>query len=103
MAYIKVDHSEFASTASAVDSYVSLMKRKMSSAQSEVINLSSNWQGQDYTMFKNQWDKVTNGESTYHEMIKSLESYAKFLRYAGEKYKDAQIKAINRANGLPKY
>ena len=103
MAYIKVDHSKFGSAASAVDSYVSLMKSKMGSADNEVNLLSASWQGSDYTQFKTEWDKVTNKESTYSEMIKSLESYSKFLKYAESKYKDAQSKAVNRANNLPRY
>ena len=57
----------------------------------------------DFIEFKKQWDMVTDGESTYAEMIKALESYSKFLLHAGEKYKNAQINAVNRANRLPKY
>ena len=33
----------------------------------------------------------------------ALESYASFLRFAGNKYKDAQTNAVNRANRLPKW
>lgn len=103
MAYIKVDHSKFESAASAIDSYVTLMKNKMRSAQGEVTTLSTSWQGADFNQFKSQWDKVTNNDSTYSQMIKALESYSKYLRYAAGKYKEAQSKAVNRANGLPKY
>ena len=103
MAYIKVDHSKFSSAASAVDTYVNQLRTKMNSAQGEVNSLSSVWQGADYTQFKSQWSKVTNGDSTYSEMIKSLESYSEFLKYAAEKYKEAQTKAVNRANDLPKW
>lgn len=103
MAYIKVDHSKFAGTASAVDKYVTLLKNKMNSAEGEVASMSSVWQGADYTRFKSQWNKVTNGESTYTQMVKSLESYSSFLKYAAEKYKDAQTKAVNRANSLPRW
>ena len=103
MAYIKVDHSKFEIAASVIDSYVSSMKKKMANAGGEVNTLSANWQGGDFTQFKVQWDKVTNSDSTYIQMVKSLESYAKYLRYAAQKYKEAQSKAVNRANGLPKY
>lgn len=103
MAYIKVDHSKFSGTANAVDTYVAQLRNKMSSAEGEVNTMSGIWQGSDYTQFKAQWNKVTNGESTYSEMVKSLESYSKFLKYAAEKYKDAQTKAVNRANGLPRW
>lgn len=103
MAYIKVDHSKFSGAACAVDTYVTQLRNKMNSAEGEVNNMSSIWQGSDYTQFKSQWNKVTNGESTYSEMVKSLESYSKFLKYAAEKYKDAQTKAVNRANSLPRW
>lgn len=103
MAYIRVDHSKFEAAASAIDTYVASMKNKMRSAGSEVTTLSANWQGSDFTQFKAQWDKVTNNDSTYYQMIKSLESYAKYLRYAAQKYKEAQSKAVNRANSLPRY
>lgn len=103
MAYIKVDHSKFSGVASAVDTYVTQLRNKMNSAEGEVNNMSSIWQGSDYTQFKSQWNKVTNGESTYSEMVKSLESYSKFLKYAAEKYKAAQTKAVNRANSLPRW
>ena len=103
MAYIKVDHSKFEPAASAIDSYVTLMKSKMRSAEGEVTTLSTTWQGVDFNQFKTQWNKVTSNDSTYMNMLKALEEYAKFLRFAGGKYKDAQTKAVNRANGLPKY
>jgi len=103
MAYIKVDHSKFSESAKAIDDYITMLKNKMMSAEREVNTMSSAWQGEDYTQFKAQWNRVTNDVSTYHDMIKSLESYSEFLKYAAEKYKDAQTKAINRANSLPKW
>lgn len=103
MAYIKVDHSKFSSAAGAVDTYVNQLRTNMTKAGSEVDNMSSIWQGSDYTQFNNQWDKVTNKDSTYSEFVKALESYADFLNFAAEKYKKAQINAINRANGLPRW
>ena len=91
MAYIKVDHSKFEAAASAVDKYVTLMKNKMTSAQNEVATLSSSWQGLDYTQFKREFDKVDNNDSTHAQMVKS------------DKYKNAQSRAVNRANSLPKW
>lgn len=101
--YIKVDHSKFEAAATAVDNYVALMKNKMRGAQDEVTELSSSWQGSDYTQFKAKFDSVDNNDSTHTQMVKSLESYAKYLRYAANKYKDAQAKAVNRANDLPRW
>lgn len=103
MAYIKVDHSKFTDAANAVDTYIRTMKSKMDSATSEVNTLQSNWQGSDYNQFKIQWTRVTNKDSTYSQMLKSLESYSNFLKFASNKYKDAQAKAVNRANNLPRW
>lgn len=101
MAYIKVDHSKFEAAASAIETYVDRMKGKMGAADGEVTKLSAAWQGDDFTQFKVQWDKISGDDSTYSEMKKSFESYAKFLRFAADKYKNAQANAINRANNLP--
>ena len=103
MAYIKVDHSKFEETASAIDTYVSLMKNNMRGAQGEVTTLSSSWKGTDSTQFSTEFDKIDNEDSTHTRMVKSLESYAYYLRFAANKYKDAQARAINRANGLPRW
>lgn len=103
MAFLKVDHSRFEEAASAIDSYVSLLKGKMRSADQEVGVLSANWQGGDFTQFKTQWDMVTNEGSAYSQMVKTLESYAEFLRFAAKQYKEAQIRAVNRANQLPRW
>ena len=103
MAYIQVDHSKFEAAASSVDAYVDLMKSKMGSAQGEINTLSAAWQGSDFTQFQTQWNGITNNDSTYTQMVKTLESYAEFLRFAAAKYKEAQACAVNRANGLPRY
>ncbi len=103
MAYIKVNHSKLESTAAEVDKYVTLLKKKMKNAQGEVSTLSSSWQGSDFSQFKSEFDKVDNSDSTHNQMVKALESYAKYLRFAGNKYKDAQARAVNRANSLPRW
>lgn len=103
MAYIKIEHSKLNAAASEVEDYVALMKDRMSNAKGEVDTLSSNWQGADFMQFKTRWNKVTGNDSTYFRMLQSLESYAQYLRYAETQYKNAQIKAINRANSLPRY
>lgn len=103
MAYIRVEHSKFSDAAESIENYIAFMKNKMNNAQEEVNALEAGWQGTDSVQFKTQWSKVTNGESTYGSMIKVLDSYAKFLRYAESRYKDAQAKAVNRANNLPRW
>lgn len=103
MAYINVDHSKFEDAASAIDTYVNSMKHKMTRAQFEVTYLTNSWQGSDSLQFKTQFDKVDDDDSTHKKMIKALDSYAKYLRFAANKYKDAQARAVNRANGLPRW
>lgn len=103
MAYIKVDHSKFKGIADAIDSYTELMKKKMKSSQNEVAALAFNWQGKDYTNFKERFAKLDDDDSSHKQMIKVLEAYASFLRYAEEKYKKAQADAVERANRLPRY
>lgn len=103
MAYIKVDHSKFESAATEIDNYTALLKKQMKFAQGEVTTLSSNWQGGDFTQLKTEFDKIDNSDSTHSKMIKSLESYSAFLRYASSEYKNAQIRAVNRANSLPRW
>ena len=103
MAYIKVDHSKFESAAAEIDEYVNSLKRNMQSANGEITKLAANWQGADFAQFNIRWNNVTNSESTYYKFINSLESYSKYLRYASQKYKDAQTRAVNRAESLPIY
>lgn len=103
MSYIKVDHSKFESTALDIDNYVSMMKKKMQIAQNEVTSLSSSWQGTDFVQFRKNFDEVDNKSSVHVQMVKALESFSGYLRYAAKKYKEAQNRAINRANGLPRW
>lgn len=103
MAYIRVNCASIDSAIKAVDSYIDLMKKKMVQANVEIDTLSSNWEGADYTAFQSQWDKVTNGSSTYAQMLQALESYSAFLKDASSRYKKAQSDAKNRAYSLPKY
>lgn len=100
---IKVNHSKLGSAANAIETYTSSMSSKMRTADNTVSAMLGNWQGNDANSFVAQWDKVNDADSTYANMKKSLESYAKFLRHAENKYKTAQISAINRANRLPKW
>jgi uncharacterized protein YukE len=72
----------------------------MKAADREVTNLATSWQGTDSTQFQNQWSHVVTYDSTSKNMVKALENYAKFLRFAASQYKDAQSKAVNKANWL---
>ena len=46
---------------------------------------------------------LTHGFRYLPMLVMVLINYSKFLKYAAEKYKDAQTKAIDRANRLPKW
>ena len=98
--FIKVNHSQFENAADAIDTYLTSQKKNMAAAESEVKNLESTWQGTDSKHFQQQWNKVDDNDSTSKNMTKALENYAKFLRYAASQYKEAQSKAVNRANWL---
>lgn len=100
---IKVNHNMLDTAANTIDEYIKNMNSKMGSANSSVTTMLATWQGNDANAFKVKWDTVDDADSTHGMMKKSLESYSSFLRNASSKYKNAQINAINRANGLPKW
>lgn len=100
MAYIKVNHKKLGQTASKIDGYVNKHKARMRKIDLEMNLLRATWDGADYREVKRQWAEMQEGESTSGQMVKALENYAEFLRYAEGKYRDAQAKAINRANRL---
>ena len=103
MANIKVDHSQFERTAAAIDTYIRNHRNKMNSIDASVNSLGSSWQGNDYNQLKKEWQQIQGSGSTSDKMLKSLDNYADFLRFAANKYKSAQANAINRANRLPRY
>ncbi len=100
---IKVDHSKFDKAASSIDTYNAALKAKMGSANQTIDGLFSSWRGLDATAYKGKWNLLDEHGSVYYKMRKSLDSYASFLRTAGNKYKTAQANAINRANRLAKW
>jgi uncharacterized protein YukE len=97
---IKADHSRFEAAASAIESYTNTHKGKMNLANSEVTALNAAWAGADYVKFRERWNRLDDNGSVSQKMLSALEAYAKFLRYSAEKYKQAQINAVNRANGI---
>ena len=103
MSRIRANTNQFESTASEVDKYLIEVDKKMKDATMRIEALGYvDYQGDDFRAFRIRWEEYKNGEK-YIDMMKSLESYSQFLRFAGAKYKGAQINAINRANGLPRW
>lgn len=98
--FIKVNHSNFETAAGAIDTYISRHKKNMAAADKEVQILDATWQGKDSKQFQQQWNRINNNDSTSKNMTKSLENYAKFLRFAASQYKEAQSRAVNSANWL---
>lgn len=102
MAYIKVDHSEFNKTAKEIEKYIDFQKKNMRNIENEIISLSSSWSGTDYNQVLYESKAMNSKESTSTKMIDALSSYCDFLRFCESKYKEAQSKAINLANRLPR-
>ncbi|MGY3715152.1 WXG100 family type VII secretion target [Sutcliffiella cohnii] len=98
--FIEVKYTEFEVAATAIDTYVSRQKQKMSLATQEVHSLSSGWKGKDFEQYRTKWQTLEDRDSTTYTLQKSLEDYAKTLRHVGDLYKNAQKKAIERANRL---
>lgn len=103
MANIKVDYSQFEKTASAIETYISQHKKRMRAIDNSVVSLNTVWQGNDYEQLKKEWQQIKSDGSTSDRMLKALDNYAEYLRFAANKYKSAQANAISRANKLPKY
>lgn len=103
MANIKVDHSQLEKTAAAIDTYIVKHRNNMQAINQSVISLGASWRGSDYNQVHIEWQQINASDSTSGRMLKSLDNYADFLRFAANKYKSAQTNAINRANNLPRY
>lgn len=100
MSYIKVDHKKMLGTADKIDTYIESFNLKMSSIHDSVISLNSEWKGKDYQQVKIKWDEICDKGSTSYNMLISLKNYAGSVREASKRYKDAQNRAISRANNL---
>ena len=100
MAYIMVDYRRLEKTAGDIDGYINSHKRAMSEIDNNIVSLGASWQGEDYFQLQREWDEMKSVSSTSEIMLKSLDNYADFLRWAARKYKQAQADAISRANRL---
>lgn len=102
MAYIKVDHVQFEKTARAVENYAEKRTRSMNAIDRTVVTLGAAWQGEDYRQFAKEWQGMNAENAVSAKAVKALLDYAESLRDAGTKYREAQMRAINRANALCK-
>ena len=102
MAYIKVDHAKLSEAAGQIENYISKHNSSMKKMGGTVSSLSTTWKGEDHTQVQKEWVEIDSADSTSAKMVKSIQGYADSLREAATKYKDAQARAINRANQLCK-
>ncbi len=102
MAYIKVNHQKLLSSADQIDNYIAAMDKHMRNMESAIVSMGADWKGEDYLQLKKEWNEINSTGSTTDKMKTSLKSYAGTLREAAKLYKDAQMRAINRANNLCK-
>ncbi len=99
--YIEINHSKLGTCANAIDDYISFMKKHMDLSTDKVNKLVSNkWKHADALEFQNRWLKNLDSTSATSRMRASLQNYASSLRYAEGQYKEAQARAINKANSL---
>ena len=100
MSYIKVNYQKLVIAAEKIKDYVLKFERNMKYIEDSVFELNENWKGQDYDAFKIYWKEIYSAK-TPSDMTKiSMEKYAEALRESAEQYREAQIRAINRANTL---
>ena len=102
MAYIKVDHARLIKSADKISGYISQHRKSMYSMNSSVDTLSAVWQGDDYDQVRKEWSEIKDENSTSENMVRTVQSFEDSVRSAASKYRDAQARAINRANQLCK-
>ncbi|MBR3995883.1 MAG: hypothetical protein IKI97_11475 [Clostridia bacterium] len=101
--YIKTDCAKLVKTAENIEAQIAEIRKHMANSSTAVLEMRSGFQGADYDAFYSKWDSLFADDSTYSTLVKRLESYAKFLRYAAEQYDYVQEQAQLRSNRIPKY
>ena len=102
MGYIFVNHSVFDKTISAIDRYLGSCRQNMKRIDNEVTSLGASWGGKDYVSFVNKWGEIKGKNSVSSKMSSDLENYKSFLKFAADRYREAQANAVNRARNLPR-
>ena len=101
--YIKTECEKMVKTAENIEAQIAEIKKLMTNSSTAVLEMRSGFRGADYDAFYAKWDSLWTEDSTYSTLVKRLESYAKFLRYAAEQYEYVQEQAQLRSNRIPKY
>ena len=100
--YIKTECEKMVKTAENIEAQIAEIKKLMTDSTTAVLEMGSGFRGADYDAFYSKWGSLIAEDSTYSTLIKRLESYAKFLRYAAEQYEYVQEQAQYRVNRIPK-
>ena len=102
MAYVRVNHQKMLTVATQIEDYIKKLDNNMKSIDNAVSSLKSEWMGKDYLQVKKEWEEINSKSSTTDKMRSSLNAYASSIRETAKIYKEAQARAINRANTLCK-
>ena len=100
---IKVECEKLIKTAEIIEKQTAEIKKLMLDSNNAILEMRKGFQGADSDAFCAKWNCYFAQDSDYTTFVKSLESYAKFLRYAAEQYDYVQEQAQLRSNRIPKY
>lgn len=99
MAQIKVNHKKLGQLGSDINSYQRELKKEYRIMNDYVINMRP-WVGIDEMKFEAKWQGIISGGSVSGALIDSLGNYGDMLITVSNKYKMAQMNAVNKANRL---
>lgn len=102
MAYIKVNHAVLVAGSKQLLDYVTKQKESMLRMEESMEVLGSSWGGEDSAQVQRSWSELNGEESVSSAMANAIRRYANSIGESAMKYKEAQARAINRANLLCK-
>ena len=98
---ITVNKDELEKTAGEIDSYIASMNAQSTVDAATIMNLTTQWQGDDADVFIKKWNSTQNNEQFAQGRLKNaLAAYAEIIRYASGVYKDAQYNAVKKAHKI---
>lgn len=100
MAQIHIDRSKLIKAAGQVEQVADQIEINMNNAANAADALPQGWEGKDYVVFRDRLKAIYGNDSVSKAMVRSMRAYADYLRFAEAQYKEAQIRAINKADGL---
>ena len=97
---IDVDHRQLSTLSDDIENFKNEVVRNTGSLIDSVDSTIYSWSGDDKMAFMAKWDHMRDSGSNYKNMVDSLTNYSGALKEASNKYKDAQIDAVNSANWI---